>query len=392
MALTKVALVIPGFQSSSDDWCIPVFTNLARELAKRVELHIFALRYPARRDRYTIGDVHVHALGGSIALGHRVPGAGIANLWARFLSEIDREHRLSRFSAIVGIWATESGRLATLAARRLKLPSLVHLAGGELVYIPQIRYGNRSRGLAGLLVTSTLKRADMLTVPSGPLRRMLLTEVPAAKVRCWAPGVDTGLFAPTTRLTSQDDPFVFVTVGSLIPVKGHQLLLRGLAELRARRPDRDVRLRVVGDGPLRVRLESLASELYLTGYVAFDGDVRHDELPAVYGAADSFLLGSWHESQCMAALEAMSCGLPCVAPPVGALADIVTASRDAQPVFLYSKRTSTAVWAAMNALLDLTDAQRHGCGLAARSIVASNYEMVAQTDKLLGLLEELTGA
>jgi glycosyltransferase involved in cell wall biosynthesis len=391
MALEKVALVIPGFQSSIEDWCIPVFTNLAREMAGRVELRVFALRYPPRRDCYPIGEVHVHSIGGGLTRGRSIPVLSLALVWRRFLSEIAREHAVSPFSAVAGIWATESGFLATLAAQRLGVPSLVHVAGGELVYFPQIKYGNWRRGLAGRLVAGTLQRADILTVPSGPLRRTLLRRAPMARVRDWAPGVDTRRFHVGAE-HSTPQPFTFVTAGSLIPVKGHTLLVRALAELRATRPERTVRLQVLGGGPLRPHLESLAAELDLTGYVAFEGEVRHDRLPAIYGAADAFLLGSWHESQCMAALEAMACGLPCVAPPVGALADLASLGADRQSVFLFTERSPAAVAAAMRSIVDMTPAQRRALGMNARERVARNYDMVAQTEMLLALLEELTSA
>src|SRR5438105_203972 len=115
----RIALVIPGFQSDASDWCIPVFTNLARELSKSVDLHVFALRYPARSDRYDIGKVHIHSLGGGALLGRRLPVLSLLNLWHDFHSEFDAEHRRKPFAAIMGIWATEAGWLATRAARRL---------------------------------------------------------------------------------------------------------------------------------------------------------------------------------------------------------------------------------------------------------------------------------
>src|SRR5205085_5625524 len=144
----------------------------------------------------------------------------LLKLWHDFHSELDAEHRRKPFVAIMGIWATEAGWLATRAARRLGLPSLVHLAGGELTYIPRIGYGNYKRGLAGRLVDDTLAHADLITVPSRPMRRSLLRVVGSdtGRVADWAPGVDTAMFAPGPRQLSQAAPFVFVTVGSLVPV------------------------------------------------------------------------------------------------------------------------------------------------------------------------------
>src|SRR5437762_12370432 len=141
----KLALVTPGFQADERDWCIPAFTNLAHELAKSVELHVFALRYPAKKRDYKIGQVHVHAIGGGAFAGQRIVGASLLKLWRDALSAIEKEHARNSFSAIIGVWATESGWLAPVAAMRLGVPSLVHLAGGELNWPHDIKYGYPAR-------------------------------------------------------------------------------------------------------------------------------------------------------------------------------------------------------------------------------------------------------
>jgi len=388
----KLALVIPGFQSSPDDWCIPVFTNLARELSQKVELHVFTLRYPARRDRYDIGAVHVHAIGAGAIAGKRIPTLSLLNLWKDFSLEIAREHRKSPFSAIMGVWATESGWLAMQAARRLRLSSLVHIAGGELTYVPQIRYGNHKRGLAGRLVTSTIARADLLTVPSKPIRRSLENShrVLPSRLCDWAPGVDTAKFSPATNSLRTREPFQFVTAGSLIPIKGHDLVIRALALVREQSPELDVRLRIIGDGPLRPLLSQLVTQLGLKGYVTFEGEIRHERLPQAFRASDAFLLGSWHEAQCMAALEAMSCGLPWVAPPVGAVWDVRRQMGDKPSGVPFCDRNPVSTAAAMTQLLELTQAEFTEYGRRARTTIMENYSLDVQTGKLLELLKGLT--
>lgn len=394
----KLALVIPGFQADQADWCIPAFTNLAHELAKHVELHVFALRYPHRTANYTIGRVHVHALGGGAFKGRRVILLSLARLWQNLVYSIKREHAASPFSAIMGVWATESGWLATRAAQLLAVPSLVHLAGGELTYIPQIGYGNWQRGLDRLLVPSTLRQADLLTVPSGRMRRALFkaaskARIDSSKIRDWAPGVDTAMFAPQARQArprAPEEPFTFVTAGSLIPVKGHSLLLKALARLRANNPLLRVRLRIVGDGPLRPMLEKQSNDLRLKGYVNFEGEVRHDALPAIYNTSDAFLLGSWHEAQCMAALEAMACGLPWVGPPVGALADIARTAQGETPSGLtFGSRDPEVVARTMDALVQLGYGERREWGNQARHLVLRDYEMARLAERLLDIMASL---
>src|SRR3954447_15184358 len=100
----KLAIVIPGFQANERDWCIPAFTNLARELSRSMEVHVFALRYPHRRATYRVGDVRVHALGGgALWRGRRLPVVSLLRLWRNTLAAVSKEHWRSPFDAVLGI-------------------------------------------------------------------------------------------------------------------------------------------------------------------------------------------------------------------------------------------------------------------------------------------------
>jgi glycosyltransferase involved in cell wall biosynthesis len=386
----KLAIVIPGFQSSEEDWCIPAFANLARQLSGCVELHVFTLRYPHRRDDYRIGQAHVHSLGGGAVSGVRLFGVSLLKLWDDFFKSIRQEHSKSPFDAIVGIWATESGWLSTRIARRLGVPCLVHLAGGELVHIPQIAYGNWANPIEGRMVRSTLRRADLLTSPSLAVRKRLTrTGADLNKACDWALGVDTSLFSPVTDQPDRSRPFTFVTAGSLIPVKGHRLLIRALAQLKAIDPDLPVRLRIVGDGPLRHALESLSSTYGLTGYVSFEGEVPHHVLPDVYRNSDAFLLSSYHEAQCMAVLEAMSCGLPWIGPPVGSLLDLSRQDERLSTGFIFRERNPRLVADLMHRLATMPAANRDQMSCAARARILEDYHLHQQTQRLLTLVQEI---
>jgi glycosyltransferase involved in cell wall biosynthesis len=390
----KLALVIPGFQADDRDWCIPAFTNLAQELSKRNQTHVFALRYPHRGGEYSIGSVRVHALGGGQILRRRVLGISLGKLWADTLRGIAREHGKAPFDAIVGIWATESGWLAAQAARSLGVPSLVHVAGGEPVYLPSLRYGYLRKGLDGVLLNHTLAIADRITAPSRQLLNTLVTEFPFSKQTAvrWPLGVDTARFARTVPQRGQDPPSRFVSVGSLIPIKNHTWLVRSLADLRHRRPDLDARLSIAGDGPLKPHLLRLVEKLHLAEYVTFLGEVPHDRLPEVHGQARAFVLGSWHEAQCMAALEAMSVGLPWIAPPVGALADLgedQIRTGQASGV-LVAERSIYAMSRAMEAVADLLADEYARWSDNAASTVRRNYDLATQTERLERLLARLT--
>lgn len=110
-------------------------------------------------------------------------------------------------------------------------------------------------------------------------------------------------------------------VARLVPGRGHDLLLRGVALLRGELPALSVLL--VGRGEGRPELERLVAELRLQGVVRFVG-YRGDDLPQVLAALDCFvLLGVGSEESCRAALEAMAVGRPVVGGRVGAMAEAV---------------------------------------------------------------------
>lgn len=104
-----------------------------------------------------------------------------------------------------------------------------------------------------------------------------------------------------------DSENVVAWTGRLSPEKNIDLLLRALA--CSRRPPH--RVLIVGDGPARGELEKLSHQLGLGGFVSFLG-AQADVRPFLH-AADAFVFPSRGESFGGALVEAMACGLPCVA-------------------------------------------------------------------------------
>jgi CDP-glycerol glycerophosphotransferase (TagB/SpsB family)/glycosyltransferase involved in cell wall biosynthesis len=103
-------------------------------------------------------------------------------------------------------------------------------------------------------------------------------------------------------------PFVFVTVGRVSPEKNHARLVEAFQ--LARRTHPEIRLVVVGDGPLRADLEGLVVRLGLTGLVLFVGLQRNPW--SIMASSQCFVLSSDYEGQPMVILEARTLGLPVV--------------------------------------------------------------------------------
>jgi len=132
------------------------------------------------------------------------------------------------------------------------------------------------------------------------------------------PGTD-----PAPRAIGSGGPGArILAVGSLIPRKGYDVLLRALARLT----DLDWTLRIAGPAADPVHadgLAALAEELGLAARVTFLGPVTDAALDAEYAAADLFALATWFEGFGMAAAEAQARGLPLILCTGGAIADLV---------------------------------------------------------------------
>lgn len=135
--------------------------------------------------------------------------------------------------------------------------------------------------------------------------------------------IDTEAFCPSGAPGAL--PLELLSVGRLGPEKRHDLFLRVLARARSRMASPLVG-RIVGSGPLRPSLETLASELGLGPEQAVFAGAMAD-MPRAYQGAGIFLLSSDHEGSPNVVLEAMACGLPVVATRVGAVPDLVEHER-----------------------------------------------------------------
>lgn len=145
-------------------------------------------------------------------------------------------------------------------------------------------------------------------------------------------GVHLGRFRPVSqdlarrRLGLEAGPPVLLFVGRLDPMKG----VEGLVDALAQMPPPTPRLLVAGgDGPGSAAWERLAARSAsrgLAGRVHPLGPRPHRDLRWLYAAADAVVLPSVYESFGLVLLEALACGIPVVATPVGAAPELLTAA------------------------------------------------------------------
>ena len=143
--------------------------------------------------------------------------------------------------------------------------------------------------------------------------------LPPSAVPVVGNGIDLDAFRGPQRRGLRGAGARLLCVARLAPAKNHALLLQTVARLRE--SGRDVSLTLVGDGPLRGRLEELARELGISERVRFAG--RRTDTPAFYRDCDLFVLLSDYEGMPMSIIEAMASGLPVVATRAGGVAELV---------------------------------------------------------------------
>ncbi|HEX9398078.1 MAG TPA: glycosyltransferase [Burkholderiales bacterium] len=118
--------------------------------------------------------------------------------------------------------------------------------------------------------------------------------------------MDLQLFRPIEREAGRRSLGIsrttLLSVGHLIPRKGHDLVIQGLRWL----PELD--LIVIGDGPEREALGALARESGAADRVRFVGSLAQEELRNYFGAADALVLASSREGWANVLLESMACG------------------------------------------------------------------------------------
>ncbi|HYR12211.1 MAG TPA: hypothetical protein VEQ60_30775, partial [Longimicrobium sp.] len=149
----KVAMVVPGgVDRTGVERVIPCLLALVERIARVHQLHVFALAQEPAPARWAL-------------LGAQVHNAGRRPVRAVALAQIVREHRRAPFHVMHGIWAS-CGTVAGVAGRLLRRPALVHLTGGDVASVPDIRWGRcaTAAGRADLRAAAAL--AAHRTIPS----------------------------------------------------------------------------------------------------------------------------------------------------------------------------------------------------------------------------------
>ncbi len=179
-----------------------------------------------------------------------------------------------------------------------------------------------------------------------------------------------------------DDQPVILQVARFHPVKDHACGVRAMAHVLGAVPK--AQLILVGDGPERDAIETLANELGVSRSVRFLG-VRTD-IPDLMAAADVFMLSSLSEGISVTLLEAMAAARPIAATDVGGNGEVVLHD---QTGLLSPRGDAEALARNLTTLLRDPDLRRR-MGLAGRDRLLKQFTQQQMHDAFAGLYEEMT--
>ncbi len=233
-----------------------------------------------------------------------IPGRG--HPWAQTLLLPFRAGRALSACAALRVFQITGALPAVVARRRWGTPFAVTYG---------FWYGRLARSRATALLRLAVERlglaaASAVIVTTAELAAHVGARTDPAKVHLIPNGVDTRLFHPAARAAAE--PRRILYVGRLSAEKNLGAVLEAAARLRGRVA---AGVLFVGEGPERPALEARARALGVALEVR--PFVDHRRLPEVFGGADVFVLPSFTEGHPKVLLEAMACGLPCVASDVG---------------------------------------------------------------------------
>lgn len=290
----------------------------------------------------------------------------------RRAGELIRTHRIG----LVHCNASESCQWMVPAARAASVPVVVHLHNDNATWSRTVQLVHQASAIVGGCEAMLAPYREEGVAPR--FLRIIYNNVDTARI-------DQPVPVPRTAVGLSSEHFVFAAVGSLIPRKGMDVLIKAFASVHTTHPR--TRLVIIGDGPERDALGRLAVALGLVWSVLFLGESA--TAPAlVRDLADVCVLTSWWEGFPLALLEAGYFGRPLIASNVGGVPDLV---KHGETGLLVPPGDVRAVSDAMHTLVQDT-ALRERLGASVARHIRNEMLAPANTRQLEALYSECIAA
>jgi teichuronic acid biosynthesis glycosyltransferase TuaC len=309
------------------------------------------------------------------------PGLSSAGkfLHAALKFHVRQLHAQQPISLIHAHAALPCGQAAMLLARDLGIPFVVTVHGLDAFSTRQAPgwFGRRCSAVSQDVYRAA---ARVICISEQVARRVREGLGDSVRISVVYNGVDPSLFTPASSSATAND--VILSVGNLIPIKGHELLLRSVAAIAPSYPE--VQCRIIGDGPERVRLQQLARDLRIADRIHFLGRRPRSEVAAAMRDCTLFALPSWYEGLGCVYLEAMSTERPAIACHGQGIEEVISQGENGwliQPKNLDDLTTTLQVLLSDGPL-------REKLGRNGRQTVLQGYTLAHQASQLLSIYRE----
>ena len=262
----RIAVVVPGGVDQSGEYrVIPALLALIERLSLHNEVHVFALSQEPAACVWELAGARIHNI-------------GARHTRLRAVRAICALHRASPFGLVQAIWSGACGQIAVAAGKMLGIPSLVHVAGGELVALPEIGFGGRQSWRGRTREALVLRAATAITAASGPMIELLAAlDLQAQRLPL---GVDLRTWpARVPPRRNGSGVARLIHVASLNRVKDQTTLLRALATLRT--SGLNFHIDIVGEDTLQGAIQALCAQLGLSARTRFHGFLKQRQLRPV---------------------------------------------------------------------------------------------------------------
>ena len=314
----------------------------------------------------------------SLPGGLGLPTAG-AFLFARIVGRVRELQRSQRIDLIHAHGPLPCGHAAMLLSAELGLPYVVSVHGLDAFSTEQVsgRAGEWCRRISQRVYRSSRR---VICISEHVREQVLEGTGPTCRTSVVYNGVDPELFSPGAEPVSAGP--VVLSVGNLIPIKGHELLIRAAASLAIEFPA--LTLEIIGDGAERSRLELLTQELKIADRVRFLGRQSRRQVAAAMRRCTVFALPSRYEGLGCVYLEAMSVGKPVIGCRGQGIAEII---RQGSNGFLVGPDNEKELTLALGMLLR-DERRRQNLGAAARDTILERLTLAQQAESMARIYRE----
>ena len=285
-------------------------------------------------------------------------------------------HRRESFDLIHAHGALPCGHAAMVIGRKLGIPFVVSVHGLDVFY--EVQVGPALQGWCRRAVEQVYRSAQKVVCISENVRERLTPEC-AGNAEVIYNGVDAEKFCPGPERKS---PLTVLSVGNLIPIKGHALLLRAFARVSEVVPE--CRLEIFGDGPERGNLIRLAGELRIEERVIFHGRQSRERVAEAMRSCAVFALPSSYEGLGCVYLEAMASGKAAIGCRRQGIGEIIEHGKNG---FLTALESEAELSEVLRVLLQNEEFRRR-VGANARSTILQRHTLGQQARRLAEIYQE----